>query len=75
MPRDTSQAKKKIRELLGKGVKMNMDFASEFTRDIVDSNLKLGDTSGQRRVAEKAFQNMQYPTEAAAKAAHKRKSR
>lgn len=75
MPKDTSRAKKKIRELLGQGVKMNMDHASEFTREAVDSNLKLGGTSGQRRVAEKAFQNMQYPTEAAAKAAHRRKSR
>jgi hypothetical protein len=75
MPRDTSKAKKKIRELLRRGVKMNMDHASEFTREAVDSNLKLGDTSGQRRVAEKAFQNMQYPTKAAAKAAYQRKPR
>jgi hypothetical protein len=52
-----------------------MDHASEFTQEAVDSNLKLGDTSGQRRVAEKAFQNMQYPTEAAAKAAYQRKPR
>ena len=75
MPRDTSKAKKKIRELLGKGIKINMNRASEFTRDAVDSNLKLGDTSGQRRVAEQAFQNMQYPTAKAAKDSQKRKPR